>query len=54
MYYQRHLQTVLTKLLNQFPTVLITGARQVGISTLIQKTVNIYNMNTLLLMTHYK
>lgn len=46
MYYQRHLQTVLTKLLNQFPTVLITGARQVGKSTLIQKTVPQYKYIT--------
>ena len=46
MYYQRHLQTVLTKLLNQFPTVLITGARQVGKSTLIQKTVPQYEYIT--------
>ncbi len=36
MYYPRHLQTKLHQLLAQFPAVLVTGARQVGKSTLIQ------------------
>ena len=36
MYYPRHLQPVLQKLSAQFPVVLLTGARQVGKSTLLQ------------------
>lgn len=36
MYIQRHLQNTLTQLLEQFPAVLLTGARQVGKSTLLQ------------------
>ncbi len=37
MYISRHIQTTLTTLLQQFPAVLVTGARQVGKSTLLQQ-----------------
>lgn len=36
MYIKRHLQTTLNELAKQFPAVLVTGARQVGKSTLLQ------------------
>ncbi len=36
MYIKRHLQTTLKDLAKQFPAVLLTGARQVGKSTLLQ------------------
>ncbi len=37
MYINRHIQETLKTLLQQFPAVLVTGARQVGKSTLLQK-----------------
>ena len=36
MYIQRHIQTILKQLMEQFPAVLVTGPRQVGKSTLLQ------------------
>ncbi len=36
MYIERHVQKILNELLLQFPAVLLTGARQVGKSTLLQ------------------
>lgn len=36
MYIQRHLESILKPLLQAFPAVLLTGARQVGKSTLLQ------------------
>ncbi|MGR3808303.1 ATP-binding protein [Pasteurella testudinis] len=36
MYFYRHLQTLLSKLIVQFPAILVTGPRQVGKSTLLQ------------------
>ncbi|MGR6981496.1 ATP-binding protein [Testudinibacter sp. P27/CKL/0425] len=36
MYFSRHLQSLLSQLIRQFPAVLITGPRQVGKSTLLQ------------------
>lgn len=36
MYIERHIHTVLRQLCQQFPAVLLTGARQVGKSTLLQ------------------
>lgn len=38
MYIPRHLHHMLTKLIAQFPAVMVTGARQVGKSTLLQHT----------------
>ncbi|MFB6348520.1 ATP-binding protein [Moraxella sp. ZJ142] len=38
MYIPRHLHYILTKLIAQFPAVMVTGARQVGKSTLLQHT----------------
>lgn len=37
MYIKRHIQATLQTLIQQFPAVLVTGARQVGKSTLLQK-----------------
>lgn len=36
MYISRQIQTILTTLINQFPAVMVTGARQVGKSTLLK------------------
>ncbi len=36
MYIQRHSEKILAELLQQFPAILLTGARQVGKSTLLQ------------------
>ena len=36
MYIQRHIESVLKQLMEQFPALLITGPRQVGKSTLLQ------------------
>lgn len=47
MYYPRHLQSVLQKLSAQFPAVLLTGARQVGKSTLLQHIAPEYGYLTL-------
>ena len=47
MYYPRHLQPVLQKLSAQFPAVLLTGARQVGKSTLLQHIAPEYGYLTL-------
>ncbi|WP_439256986.1 ATP-binding protein [Lonepinella sp. BR2271] len=42
-YYERQLSPVLQRLLQQFPAVLLTGARQVGKSTLIQQLLPNYD-----------
>lgn len=47
MYYSRHLQSILQNLLTQFPAILLTGARQVGKSTLIQHIAPEYEYITL-------
>lgn len=47
MFYPRHLHNILQKTLNQFPAVLLTGARQVGKSTLIQHIAPQHNYITL-------
>lgn len=43
MYIPRHLQSTLSKLIQQFPAILITGPRQVGKSTLLQHTATDYS-----------
>ena len=35
-FYQRQMQPLLQNLIQQFPTILVTGPRQVGKSTLLQ------------------
>lgn len=36
MFITRHLQSILTALIRQFPLIMVTGARQVGKSTLLK------------------
>ena len=47
MYFSRQQETVLAKIVQQFPAVLLTGARQVGKSTLLQKVFADYAYLTL-------
>ncbi len=37
MYIQRHIEQVISESLLQFPTILVTGPRQVGKTTVLQK-----------------
>lgn len=46
MYIERHIQRILKELKKQFPALLLTGARQVGKSTLLQHTVPQYKYLT--------
>ncbi len=46
MYINRHIQTIVTTLLQQFPAILVTGARQVGKSTMLQKIAPDYHYIT--------
>ncbi len=46
MYIERHIQHILDELRQQFPSVLLTGARQVGKSTLLQHIVPQYKYLT--------
>ncbi len=57
MYIERHIDSTVRKLLQQFPAVLLTGARQVGKSTLLQKIAPEYRYLTFddpLLLTQAK
>lgn len=37
MYYTRHMTRLLTRIMQQFPAILVAGPRQVGKSTLLQR-----------------
>ncbi len=43
MYIQRHIESVLKQLMEQFPALLITGPRQVGESPLLQHAAREYD-----------
>lgn len=45
MFITRHLQSILTTLITQFPSIMITGARQVGKSTLLKYIATGHNKN---------
>lgn len=47
MYFSLQQETVLAKIVQQFPAILLTGARQVGKSTLLQKVFADYSYLTL-------
>jgi len=38
MYYQRHIQSVVERIANRKPVIVLTGARQVGKSTMLKET----------------
>ena len=40
MYIKRHIESVITECLQQFPVLLVTGPRQVGKTTLLQHVCN--------------